>query len=130
MNPVWEIRISAVVALLLLAGYAVLRAAAGQCSGAQCDAYIVPSLAVPLAAVAAVGVTGGLAIYSARHVSQSWLWILVAATAVGVLGPPVALAIFRDQPDSLVFVASVLLVQGPVAALVFTISEKPQTPPA
>jgi len=124
----WPIRIAAMVALLLFAGYAVLRAAAGQCSGAQCDAYVIPSLALPLAAVVAVGVTGVLAIYSARLVSRSWLWILAAATAVGVFGPPVALAIFRDQPDSLVFVASVLLVQGPVAALVFTISEKPHTP--
>ena len=124
----WPIRISAVVALALLAGYSVLRAAAGQCSGAECDAYIIPSVALPLAAVVAVAVTGGLAISSALRESRPWLGILIATTVLGVLGPPVAVAIFRDQPDSLIFVASVLLVQGPVAALVFTIAESPQTP--
>ena len=126
----WRIRAGAVVALALLAAYSVLRAAAGQCSGAQCDAYIFPSLVLPLVVVIAVGVTGGLAIHLALRTSGSWLGILIVTTVLGVIGPPVALAIFRDQPDSLVFVASVLLVQGPVAALVFTINESPETPPA
>jgi len=121
----WPIRISAGASLLLLGTYMVLREIATQCSGAQCDAYILPSIALPVAVLAAVGVTGALAISGARATGGSWLVILIAATALGLLGPPVALAIFRDQPDSLVLTASLLFAQCPVAALVFTVSEVP-----
>ena len=121
-----SIRISAVAALTLLAAYSVLRAIAGQCDGAQCDAYVLPSIALPILVIAAVGVTGVLAILGARPAGGSWLVILIVTTALGVLGPPIAVAIFRDQPDTFVMTATVLLVQGPVAALVFTFNESPR----
>jgi len=122
----WPLRISASVALALLGGYAVLRTIATQCAGVQCDVYVMPSLALPIAAVVAVGVTGVLAIYRARPLGGSWPVILIASTLLGVIGPPVALAVFRDQPDSLVVVASLLLVQAPVAALVFSVHQAPK----
>lgn len=112
--------------MALLTVYSILRAIAGQCEGAQCDAYILPSVALPVLAVIAVGVTGVLAILGARPAGGSWLVILIVTTVLGVLGPPIALAIFRDQPDSFVMAATVLLVQGPVAALVFTFNEAPR----
>lgn len=121
----WPIRISAAASLLLLGTYMVLREIATQCSGAQCDAYILPSVALPIAVLVAVGVSGVLAISGARAAGGLWLVILIATTALGLLGPPVALAIFRDQPDSLVLTASLLLAQCPVAALVYTVSEVP-----
>jgi hypothetical protein len=125
---VWAVRISAVLALLLLGAYSVLRAMATDCVGTQCDAYILPSIALPLATILAVALTGGLAIAHARPRGGAWLAILIATTAAGVLGPPVALAFFRDRPDSLVLAATVLLAQAPVAALVYTVNETPGTP--
>jgi len=125
----WPIRISAAVTLVLLAGYSALRAVASQCVGTQCDIYVVPSLALPIAVLVAVGVTGALAISWARPVGGSWLVILIATTVIGVLGPPIALAVFRNQPDSLVMAATLLFIQGPVAALVYSISEAPSRIP-
>jgi len=122
---VWPIRISGFLTLLFLTAYWILRAVAATCSGLQCDIYILPSVALPLAVLIGVGVTGWLAISWARPVGGAWLGILVATTAVGLLGPPVALGLFRDQPDSLVLTATLLFAQSPVAALVYTISEVP-----
>ena len=126
----WPIRICATAALALLALYSVLRAIAGSCEGSQCDIYIIPSVALPLAVVVVVAVTGGLAVAWARKVARSWVVILSVTTLMGIVGPPAALAIFRDQPDSLVLAATLFLVVGPVAALVFTVSESPGDPAA
>jgi hypothetical protein len=125
----WPIRISAGVTLVFLTGYWVLREVATACSGAQCDLYIIPSVALPLLVLISVGVTGWLAISWARPVGGVWLVILIGTTALGLLGPPVAVAIFRDQPDSLVLTATLLFAQGPVAALVYTIAEVPSRIP-
>lgn len=125
----WPIRVSVAVSLVFLTSYWVLREVATACSGANCDAFIVPSVALPILVLISVGVTGWLAISWARPVGGAWLVILIATTALGLLGPPIALAIFRNQPDSLVLTATLLFAQGPVAALVYTIAEVPSRIP-
>ncbi|HYM65930.1 MAG TPA: hypothetical protein VEW68_01440 [Patescibacteria group bacterium] len=125
----WPIRVSAAASLLFLSAYWALREVAARCTGIQCDFYIIPSIGLPLLVLIAVGITGWLAISWARPVGGMWLSILIGSTAIGLLGPPIALAVFRDQPDSLVLTASLLFAQGPVAALVYTIAEVPSRIP-
>jgi hypothetical protein len=48
--------------------------------------------------------------------------VLGALTALGVVGPIVALAIFRDSPDRFVPVATVLVVALPVSVLLYTLT--------
>jgi hypothetical protein len=126
---VWPIRVSAAASLLFLSLYWALREVAARCTGIQCDIYIIPSIGLPLLVLITVGITGWLAISWARPVGGMWLSILIGSTAIGLLGPPIALALFRDQPDSLVLTASLLFAQGPVAALVYTIAEVPSRIP-
>jgi hypothetical protein len=125
----WPIRICAVIALVLLGSFSVLREIATQCVGTQCDVYFVPSVMLPLATLVAVAVTGVLAVSWARPVGGAWVAILIVTTALGLVGPPVTLLIFRDHPDSLVLVATLLLVQGPVAALVYSVNQVPNRIP-
>jgi FtsH-binding integral membrane protein len=118
------VRISAAVALLLLAGYHALRFAAGGCSGAACDWYIPASLFVPLMVLAAVVTTGWLAVSAAIRTRErpgggAWLWSLVVCSILGVAGPLLGLAVLRDSPDALVVTSTVLLALAPVAALLY-----------
>jgi hypothetical protein len=115
------IRVWAVLALLLLVAYHALRFGVSRCSGPQCDSYIPLSLLVPIAVVVMVAVTGSLALLDARVRRRAWLVPLIVATVLGVAGPVVAVAIFRDQPDMVVAVATVLFLQAPLAALAYTI---------
>jgi hypothetical protein len=114
------IRISAAITFALLAVYEVLRVAAQGCSGPQCDAYIPISLLVPAAILVAVAVTGGIAIVDARREGGAWLPALAAATVLGVLGPLATAAAFRNQPDTVVALATVLFLLTPLAALIYT----------
>lgn len=115
------LRLSAVAALLLLGVYFVLRFTAARCAGAQCDAYIWPSLILPIGVLLMVGNTGRLAIADARRRGPSWVAPLVATTVLGVAGPVAAVAVFRDQPDVVVAVATVLFLLTPLAALGYSL---------
>lgn len=114
---------------MLLALYDVLRFAAQQCSGAACDAYIWPSLLLPIGVVVVVANTGRLAISSARKGGRSWVAPLIATTALGILGPVVVATVFRDQPDVVVPVATVLLLLTPAAALAYSFRKSPSPLP-
>ena len=116
-----RIRSFAITTLVLLGGYHVMRAIAAQCSGAACDAYIPLSLLLPLLVLASAVVTALLAIAHARAV-RTWLIILVATAALGVLGPLVSLIVLRDNPDAFVILSTVLVVFIPVSALLYTFS--------
>jgi hypothetical protein len=116
------VRLSAAVALLLLLAYHGLRIAASQCAGLACDWYIPLSLVVPIAIVVAVAVAGIVAFPTARRAgASSWAAGIAIATGLGVAGPPIALAVFRDSPDVLVPIATVLWLLGPVCVLAFSV---------
>ncbi len=123
------LRVSAVASVALLGVYFVLRFAATACSGAQCDAFIWPSLAVPVGVVVLVAVTGWLAIAAARRDGSSWVVPLIVCTVLAVLGPMAAAAVFRDEPDAVVAVATVLFLLTPVAALAYSFRRSPSPRP-
>jgi hypothetical protein len=120
-----SVRVSAVAALLLLGVNFVVRAAAAQCSGAACDAFIAPSLLIPAGVLALVAITGLFAISSARENGRAWVVPLIATTVLGAAGPIVAVIVFRDQPDAVVAVATVLFLLTPIAALAYTFRTSP-----
>jgi hypothetical protein len=123
------IRVSSVAAILLLAGYQVLRLVAAQCSGAQCDVYIPLSLLVPIAVLVVGAVAGSLASVDARGRSRTWLGVLVIATLLSVVGPPLAVLFFGDNPDAVVAAATVLLLLAPAAALAYSFRTSPSRVP-
>lgn len=123
------VRVSAVAALLLLGAYFVLRFAATQCSGAQCDAYVWPSLLVPIGVLVLVAITGWLAVSGARKDARRWVVPLVATSVLGVAGPVVAVIVFRDRPDAVVAVATVLFPLTPIAALLYSLRTSPSPLP-
>jgi heme/copper-type cytochrome/quinol oxidase subunit 3 len=118
-----SIRVFAILTLGLLAVYYVLRAVVAQCSGNQCDVYIPLSLLLPLLILVMAAVTGLLAILSARQGAQrAWVGVLGVCTLLGVLGPIVSAVIFRDSPDVLVPLATVLVLLAPLSALIYSFS--------
>lgn len=126
------VQVCAVATLALLAVYYVLRFTASRCTGLQCEWYIAPSLLLPLLILVMVALTGVLAISAAlRGVKDNgggaWRALLVVCTLLGVAGPVVSLAIFRDSPDILVPLATVLFLLVPISALSYAAS--PQTEP-
>ncbi len=110
--------------MLLLGAYHAMRYAASQCSGAQCDNYIPLSLLVPILIVAAVTIAGVLAMRDARAHDRLWLIPLIVATVLGSAGPVVAAVVFRDQPEVVVGVATVLFLQAPLVALAYTLRSR------
>lgn len=114
------LRVLSVATLVLIGVYFVFRAIVAACTGAACDAYIPISLLIPLAILVLVAITGVMATLNARR-ARPWMAILVAATILGVAGPLVALAIFRDSPDLFVPTAAVLELIVPVATLAYTV---------
>ena len=97
-----------------------MRLIAGSCSGAACDWFIPVSLLLPVLILVMVGVTGVSAFNSSRRRPESrWTAAFGALTVLGVLGPIIALAIFRDSPDRFVLVATVLVALVPIAALAY-----------
>ncbi len=71
-----------------------------------------------------VATAGWLAIREARAHDRPWLIPLIVATLLGSAGPVVAAAIFRDQPDVVVVVATVLFLQAPLVALAYTLRSR------
>ncbi len=116
-----SIRILASVTLLLLALYFALRAAATSCTGAGCDAYIPFSLLLPVLVLASAAVTGTVAVLNARP-GGPWFAALVAVTGFGVVGPVIALVVFRDSPDRFVPVATALVLLVAVTALGYSVA--------
>jgi heme/copper-type cytochrome/quinol oxidase subunit 3 len=118
------IRAFAILTLVLLAAYFGLRVVATQCSGPRCDTYfIAPSLLLPLLILVVAAVTGILAITAARQGAQgAWAGALSACTLLGVLGPVVSLAIWRNSPDQFVLAATLLVLLVPLSALIFSVT--------
>ncbi len=116
------LRIWSFSTLGLLVVYFVLRGLAAQCQGAQCDNYILPSLAVPLASVLAAAVTGTLALAAARRAGAARMWFTILATCLvaGVGGSLASAFVFRDSPDIFVPVATALVLLIPLSALAFS----------
>ncbi len=115
------VRVAAIVTLALLIAYHLMRVAATACSGSVCDAYIPLSLLLPLLVLIGAAVSGMLAISAARR-DRAWLIVLILCTAVGVIGPIIALAVLRDSPDAFVVASTIVVALAPVGALVYSFS--------
>lgn len=113
------VRVAAIVTLVLLIGYHLMRIAATACSGSVCDAYIPLSLLLPFLVLIGAAVSGVLAIAAARH-DRTWLIVLIVCTVVGVIGPIIALAELRDSPDAFVVSSTILVAVAPVGALAYS----------
>ena len=113
------IRVFAVAVIVLVAAYFVMRALATACTGGGCDVYIPVSLLLPLLIFVATAVTAVLALASARGLG-AWFAILTISTVLAVLGPIVALLVFKDSPDAFVATGTVLELQLAVVALAYT----------
>ena len=114
------LRVMAVITLVLLGFYHVLRLLASGCSGARCDAYVLPSVLVPLLILLAVAVTTGLGLWASRR-DHSWFSGLALVGCLGVFGPLLALVLLRDHPDAVVVVATLLFALVPVVSLVYSV---------
>ena len=109
-------RWTAAAAIGVLVLYHAMRVAAAGCTGGGCDLYIPLSLALPLAAIVLVGITGVLG-FIATRATAGWRVAMAVTAALGVAGPPVAVAVWRDSPDVVVVVATFLIVLCPVCVL-------------
>ena len=105
----------AVVTLVLLGAYHLMRFVAARCVGGGCDLYIPLSLLLPLLCWIAASLTGLFASADAR--GSGWFRALAALTLVAFIGPLLSLAVFRDRPDVFVPLASLLVAVVPLAAL-------------
>jgi hypothetical protein len=117
------VRVAAIVPLVLLIAFHLMRLAATACTGSGCDFYIPLSLLLPLLILAGIVVSGVLAISAARR-NRTWLIVLSLCTAVGVIGPIAALIVLRDSPDAFVVSSTILGVLVPVSALVYSFSRR------
>lgn len=113
------IRVLAVAVIVLVGVYFVMRALANACTGSGCDVYIPISLLLPLLIFVASAVTAVLALASARGLG-AWFAILIISTVLAVLGPIVALFVFKDSPDAFVATGTVLELQLAIVALAYT----------
>jgi hypothetical protein len=115
-------RTSAVITFVLTAAYYVLRVQATRCTGLQCDNYVGPSLLFPILIVVLAGVSGLMALAAASAVWRqgSWVSILAVATLLSILGPIVSAVVFRNNPDILVPLATVLALLAPLGALIYS----------
>ena len=114
----------ALITLALLVAYHVLRLVASNCSGSGCDAFIPFSLLFPLLIVIMVAITGVQAITRPGPAFASGRPILAALTAVGVLGPILALLVFRDRPDAFVWTSTVLVLLLPAAVIAYGLGDR------
>ncbi len=119
------VRVTAIVTLVLLATYHVMRAAATACSGAACDTYIPLSLLLPVLVLFAAVLSALVAILSALR-AGGWLVVLIVCAVVGVVGPIVALVFLRDSPDDFVVTSTILVALVPVSGLVYSFSRRRQ----
>jgi hypothetical protein len=113
------IRVFAIAVIVLVGLYFLMRALATACTGGGCDVYIPISLLLPLLIFTASAVTAVLAIVSARGLG-AWFAVLIISTVLAVIGPIVALLIFKDSPDAFVATGTVLELQLAVVALAHT----------
>ena len=118
------VRLLAAAVLVLIAVYFVIRGLATACTGAACDAYIPISILVPLLILITVAVTGITATVNARA-RHSWFAGLLLSTVLGVLGPIVALLIFKDSPDAFVATGTVLELQVALVVLAYSFLTRP-----
>ena len=114
-----RIRLCAIITLLLLGGYHVMRAIVTQCTGAACDAYVPFSLLVPLLVLVSAAATSVTALLQARQ-TLTWFTLLAVRTVLGVLGPLLSLIVLRDSPDAFVILSTLLILTIPVSALLFS----------
>jgi hypothetical protein len=114
-----RIRALAIAAIVLVGVYFVMRTLATACAGGGCDVYIPISLLLPLLIFLVTAMTAVVAIASARGLG-AWFAVLIISTALAVLGPIVALLIFRDSPDAFVATGTVLELQLAVVALAYS----------
>lgn len=117
------VRVAAIVTLLLLIAYHLMRVAATACTGSGCDFYIPLSLLFPLLILIGAAVSGVLAISAARR-DRAWLIVLILCTAVGVIGPIIALLVLKDSPDAFVVSSTILVALVPVSALAYSFSPR------
>ncbi|HYM51462.1 MAG TPA: hypothetical protein VET65_12950 [Candidatus Limnocylindrales bacterium] len=127
-----QTRVFALVTLAILGLYLVLRVVVGQCTGSGCEAFIPVSLLLPILVLVADVATGFTALTTvhgrvraspasqARQAQVTWRAILAACTALGVIGPLLALAVFRNNPDQFVVAAAVFSLLTPLSALVYS----------
>ena len=113
------IRVFAIAVIVLVGAYYVMRALATACTGGGCDIYIPISLLLPLLIFIASALTAVAAIASARGLG-AWFAVLSISTVLAVMGPIVALLIFKDSPDAFVATGTALELQLAVVALVYT----------
>lgn len=70
----------------------------------------------------AAGTMGLVAIYFGfRARGAGWFPVLLASASIGVIGPLVTLAMFRDRPDAFVFGGTALALVPPVMALAYSV---------
>lgn len=119
------VRLLAAAILVLIAVYFVMRGLATACTGAACDAYIPISVVIPLLILITVAVTGIAATANART-RHSWFAGLLLSTVLGVLGPIVALLIFKDSPDAFVAAGTLLELQLALVVLAYSFLARPQ----
>jgi len=119
-----RIRVFAIITLVLLGGYHVMRAIVTQCTGAACDAYIPFSLLVPLLILVSAAATSLTALLRARH-DTTWFILLAVCAALGVLGPLLILVVLRDSPDAFVVLSTLLILTIPVSALLYSFFKLP-----
>jgi hypothetical protein len=123
-----RIRLFAIVTLVLLGGYHVMRAIAMQCTGAACDAFIPFSLLVPLLVLVSAAATAVTTLLHARH-DMTWFTLLAVCAVLGVLGPWASLIVLRDSPDALVILSTLLILTVPVSALLYSFFKLPTRRP-
>ncbi len=114
-----RIRVFAIITLVLLGGYHVMRAIVTQCTGASCDAYIPFSLLLPLLVLVSAAATSVTALLHARH-DMTWFTLLAVCAVLGVLGPWLSLIVLRDSPDAFVILSTLLILTIPVSALLYS----------
>jgi hypothetical protein len=74
---------------------------------------------VPLVLLLLVLATGTMA---AARASAGWRAELIASTVIGVLGPALALALFRNSPNQFVLAATGCILVAPVSVLAYTVA--------
>ena len=114
----------AVITLALLLLYHLLRFVASACSGSGCDVFIPLSLLLPLLIVLMLAITGVQAMAHSGPASYARRTVLGALTFIGVLGPIIALLVFRDRPDAFVWTSTVLVLLLPLAVIAYGLSDR------
>jgi len=114
------VRVLAIATLVLIGAYFVFRAVVSACTGTSCDAYIPLSLLIPILILILVALTGTVATIDARK-RHAWFAALIGVTLIGVAGPLIALAVFKDSPDTFVLTATVPELLAACTALAYTV---------